>query len=197
MTFKPNLLSLIILLIICASCRKNENHEFQTVDFEAFQVDLSKTWRVVDLKGIDSHIKAIVTEDGDTLQFDYGFYSGALEEESLKVYPANLRKIFIERGRDTTGFIFLDKEIVSSSDLEPYRKQRLENKIIDGFRASIMTPKKPGTGITGVYFDSLGNGPIGNIQLRFSGNNLKPKNSVLFLKSINTIRISRDTTTSK
>ncbi|WP_157600528.1 hypothetical protein [Rufibacter sp. DG15C] len=152
---------------------------------------------MVDLKGIDSHIKAIVTEDGDTLQFDYGFYSGALEEESLKVYPANLRKIFIERGRDTTGFIFLDKEIVSSSDLEPYRKQRLENKIIDGFRASIMTPKKPGTGITGVYFDSLGNGPIGNIQLRFSGNNLKPKNSVLFLKSINTIRISRDTTTSK
>ncbi|WP_162051434.1 hypothetical protein [Pontibacter pamirensis] len=164
----------------------------EATDFGSFSIDLPTEWKVNEVQGIDSYIWEIVTGNGDTIYFDYGYYSNSLEEESVRMYPNNMIPWFLEREIDTTGMVFLDKETITESDREKYRKQIAVQDTIDGFTAKIVEPKVAGNGLTGVYFDSLGEGSLGKIMLQISGIDLAPVNNDLFLKSIRTIKIKKE-----
>lgn len=164
----------------------------ETTDFGSFSIDLPAEWKVNEVQGIDSYVREIVTGDGDTIYFDYGYYSSSLEEESVRMYPSNMIPWFLEREIDTTGMVFLNKETITETDREEYRKQIAVHDTIDGFAAKIVEPKVARNGLTGVYFDSLGEGSLGKIMLQVSGIDLSPVNNNLFLKSIKTIRIKKE-----
>ncbi|MBF9254390.1 hypothetical protein I2I11_13880 [Pontibacter sp. 172403-2] len=181
-----------ILLIILSSCMAKESIRMETMDFGPFSIDLPAEWRVHEVQGIDSYVREIITGDGDTIYFDYGYYSNSLEEESVRMYPTSMIPWFLEREIDTTGMVFLDKETITESEREKYRKQIAVHDTIDGFTAKIVEPKVAGNGLTGVYFDSLGEGSLGKIMLQISGIDLTPINNHLFLKSIKTIRIKKE-----
>ncbi len=160
-----------------------------TVNFGSFSIDLPVDWKVNEIKGVDSYVKEIVTSDSDTIYFDYGYYSDSLEEESIRIYPSSMIPWFMERKIDTSGIVFLNKEKIENSDREKYRKQKFTYEIVDGYQAKIVEPRIIGYGLTGVYFDSLGVGDIGNIRLQISGQDLDSDNNELFLQSIRTIKI--------
>lgn len=164
----------------------------KTIDLGPFSIDLPTNWQVVEVQGIDSYVREIVTGDGDTIYFDYGYYSNSLEEESVRIYPSNMIPWFLEREIDTTGMVFLDKEKITETDREKFRKQIELHDTIGGFTAKIVEPRIPGSGMTGIYFDSLGEGSIGKIMLQVSGVDLAPVNNDLFLKSIRTIKIKKE-----
>jgi len=176
-------------MIILSSCLAKEGIKMKPSDFGAFSIDLPTNWRVNEVQGIDSYVREIVTDDGDTIHFDIGYYSSMLEEKSVRIYPVSMIPWFIENKIDTTAMVFLDKVKIEESDREKYRKQKEVYTTIDGFSAKIVKPKDAGIGLTGVYFDSLRIGSMGKIMLQISGYNLKPKNSDLFLESIRTIKI--------
>ncbi|MBA9079733.1 hypothetical protein [Rufibacter quisquiliarum] len=180
-----------ILLVILCSCVTKENVRTERQDFGSFSIELPSDWRVNDVQGIDSQVKEIVTSKGDTIHFDYGVYSSSLEEASVKIYPSSMISWFLENKYDTTGRVFINKENIEEADREKYRKWKNSFEMIDGYQAKIVEPKVIGDGLTGVYFDSLGVGPMGKLMLQISGFNLSPKGNELFLKSIRTIRIKK------
>ena len=182
------MLSLLVLILTC-SCVANKPVEMHTTNFGSFSIDLPVDWKVNKIKGIDSYVKQIVTSDGDTIYFDYGYYSNSLEEKSIRIYPTSMISWFMENEVDTSGMVFLNKEKIEDSDREKHKKQKTTYELIDGYQAKIVEPRIIGNGLTGVYFDSLGVGDIGNIRLQISGQDLNSDNNELFLQSIRTIKI--------
>ncbi|RAU81902.1 hypothetical protein [Pontibacter arcticus] len=180
---------LSILLVILSSCVAKENVRMEKQEFGAFSIDLPADWKVNEVQGIDSYVSEIVTGDGDTIHIDSGVYSNSLEEESVWMYPSSMIPFFLERETDTTGMVFLNKEKIEEADREKYRKWKNSFERIDGYQAKIVEPKVVGDGLTGVYFDSLGVGPMGKLKLQISGFDLTPESNRLFLKSIMTIKI--------
>jgi hypothetical protein len=180
---------LSILFVILSSCISKEGIRMETQNFDSFSIDLPADWRVNEIHGIDSYVREIITSDGDTLHIESGVYSSSLEEESIRVYSSNMIPWFLERDIDTTGMIFLNKEKIEEADREKYRKRKNSFEMIDGYQAKIVEPKLVGDGLTGVYFDSLGVGPMGKLKLQISGFDLTPESNELFLKSIKTIKI--------
>jgi hypothetical protein len=130
-----------------------------------------------------------VTETGDTLTFDYGYYSNSLHEYDPTIFPLSALKEMLQNKRDTAGYIFTDHP--EKIDIDKIKKQNVTFDSISGFEAKIVFPRKIGRGLTGVYFDSLGNNGrgIGNTKLNIIGNNLQKKTQEEFLKAIRTIRI--------
>lgn len=162
--------------------------QLKTFDFGAFEITGPETWEVVDVQGIDSYVKMLTTESGDTLHFDYGYYSNSLTEHYPMVQSRKYIDWFIENDIDTSGFYFIDSDTVKQEDYAKFLKQQTVYELIDGFEAKIITPKTIGVGITGVYFDSLGTGGIGNIRLNFLGQDLKRREHVQLLKALKTIK---------
>jgi hypothetical protein len=184
---------LILFLLLLSACTDQNEQKTKMIDFGTFSIELPESWQIREVKGIDSEVKEIITQEGDTLHFDYGLYSNPLNEEEERIYPEKLKAWFITNHVDTTGKIFLAKDSITEQDREKYRKQQISYQIIDGYQAKIVSPKHPGIGLTGVYFDSLstiGEG-MGNIKLEFSGENIQPKNNALFQQAIRTIQFKK------
>jgi hypothetical protein len=170
-------------LIILSSCQTNYKHH----DFGKFTIELPSSWKTIDIQGIDSYVKQIVTDTGDTLQFDLGYYSNTLEESVPILIPKSDKELLLKEGIDTTGIIFLDS--VEQESYKEFLIQQRQEIVIDGFNAHLVSPKQPESGITGVYFDSIGNGTMGNIRLNFYGVNLKGKEQNRLLNALQTIKI--------
>ncbi len=56
-------LSILILLLIF-SCEKSE---YKTIDFGSFEITVPKNWKEYEVKGIDSYVGGLVTNEQDTL----------------------------------------------------------------------------------------------------------------------------------
>jgi len=67
-------------------------------------------------------------------------------------------------------------------------KSRFIREIVDNRKARIVFPKKSGTGITGLYIDSLWDAGDENDQFNFYGINLTPTNEKAFLESLRTLK---------
>jgi hypothetical protein len=194
MSFKPKVrLIQILLLLITLSCGSSKK---KTFDFGAFEITGPKNWNVVKVQGIDSYVRMVITKSNDTLHFDYGYYSNPLEEKGIFVHSSNSIPWFIENDIDTTGFHFIEKDTITSEDRLVFLKQETTFELIDGFKAKIVSPKNTGEGLTGVYFDSLGSGPIGNFKLNFVGYNLDIETEEELLIAIRTMQFEKQLSTS-
>ena len=89
---------------------------WQLVDANSFTISLPPSWKFNTLQGIDSYVAEFVG-DGVTLNFDYGWYSNPLADESDSRYVVTYEtidgkkaKIVVPKdiGNGTTGVYFED-----------------------------------------------------------------------------------------
>jgi hypothetical protein len=76
------LISVIVILV--ASCKTKRN-EWQTLDFGVFKLKTPTNWTIVERQGIDSYVGGL-TNGKDSLWFDYGWYSGDIDDELIETH---------------------------------------------------------------------------------------------------------------
>lgn len=129
----------------------------------------------------------IVQQDTKTLDFG----------EFTIVVPKNWINVRVQGIDSYVGRIKIDDQDAIGFDLGRYSNSlRSEDTkayldTIDRKRVKLVRPKKSGTGITGVYIDSLRSTAYGNIKFELSGYNLKPENEELVLTAIKTIKFKK------
>jgi len=77
-----NLRLISVIVILVASCKTKRN-EWQTLDFGVFKLKTPKYWTIVERQGIDSYVGGL-TNGKDSLWFDYGWYSGDIDDELIE-----------------------------------------------------------------------------------------------------------------
>ena len=89
----------------------------------------------------------------------------------LDIVPSALRAGYLQRGYDTTGWLFSDDPRLTGLIMNlPYE---VSDTILHNSCALKYIPKKWGTGISGIYFDSIGEASPGQfIRLTVYGKNL-------------------------
>lgn len=75
----------IILFLILSSCSK----DYKTMVFSSFEITVPQSWSKLTTKGIDSEVGGILTNTGDTLVYDLGWYTFDPENED-SVFEINL-----------------------------------------------------------------------------------------------------------
>jgi hypothetical protein len=157
---------------------------WQTLDFNEFTIQVPPTWQQIQIQGIDSFVGLIALGNGDTAMFDLGWYSNALDEESIFVNDGDVHLVD-ERG----NLEFYGK--ADTVDIEKLKKNKIKWTTIDGKRAKIVQPKHSGKGLTGVYFDSLWTKGSGTDRFQMSGRNLNAENERQLLQAFETLRFSK------
>lgn len=160
------------------------------LDLKAFSLQTPEHWTHIECRGIDSYCGYIAIGQGDTLGFDYGFYSGSLEE--YIPYTISNDSVFREyRNEDKNDslhpYIYTFYALVKEVNFEDLHKQLYYYETIDGFEAKISVPKKGNDGFIGVYFEHASK-KNKNIRLSITGSNLTPENQKAFLEAMKSIK---------
>ena len=178
--FFVEIICILITGILIFSCNtSSEKRNSKQLDFGYFTIETPFGWEKIEIRGVDSYVGGIRIDSTDRVSFDYGLYSDDLEE-------------FVQINNDGTLYWY-DKmqKYPPTSDtnyLKKIRRSLIKYVTIENYKAKLVIPFKPGNGTIGVYFDSLiGTGP-NKIKLQISGVNLNPKNELVFLQTIKTIK---------
>lgn len=174
--------------IICFSC---QTQSYKNFDFGSFTFVAPDTWKIIEIKGIDSYIR-LIDIGHDTLSFDYGLYSNDLREKWPRLQPKRFLKELIQNGFDTTGWIFVDHERITVEVMKPFMKHTYDTLMVDGLKAIVISPKVARNGITGVYFDSVKTTSWGKKKFNFYGHNLKQEDQEELLKTIKTLKFAKE-----
>lgn len=73
-----------IFLIFIFPC-KTESEGWKTLDFGSFKLTTPSNWSIVERKGIDSYVGGL-TNGKDNLWFDYGWYSGDVDDDLTETH---------------------------------------------------------------------------------------------------------------
>lgn len=57
------------LILFLQNCTKKQT---KRISFNQFTIEIPNGWKEIRISGIDSEVGAIVTEENDTIHFDYG-----------------------------------------------------------------------------------------------------------------------------
>ncbi|KGK31412.1 hypothetical protein [Cellulophaga sp. E6(2014)] len=180
-------ISILILLLIC-SCA---SPKYKTIDFGQFKITVPEKWNKYERKGIDSYVGGIITNENDSLKFDFGRYSADLIRSD---YPMVYDSIgLVELSKKERELLPETKHLIVDSlsgdiDFKKYLQYQFEYENIDCFEAKIITPRNKGYGGTGVYIDSL-NG--NNLRIGFYGWYLKDETQAEFIKALKTLRFEK------
>jgi hypothetical protein len=177
---------LTIILLTLLSCTDKQKGKIKTLDFGRFQIDVPGTWQQVKAKGIDSYAGLMILDDGDTVSFDLGWYSNSLEEQYN--FMVQNGDVFLRREISRDSGVYEFYGMADTVDIEKFKINNINWTIIDGKRAKLIQPKNTGTGMTGIYFDSLWIAGSGTDRFQMNGKNLHPDNERQLLKSFETLR---------
>jgi len=188
-TGQMRLLLTIIILTLLGCTNKQRKGETKTLDFGRFKIDVPGTWQQVKAKGIDSYVGQMILDEGDTVSFDLGWYSNSLEEEYN--FMIQNGDVFLRREitRDSAVYEFYGK--ADTVDTEKFKVNNVSWTTIDNKRAKLIRPKNTGTGMTGVYFDSLWVAGSGIDRFQMNGTNLHPDNERHLLKAFETLKFTK------
>ncbi len=152
------------------------------LDFGRFTIETPNSWIKINEQGIDSYVGRIVVDSTDTLDFDLGWYSTPLLDYDSGEF--NGRMYFVSKyGRQ-------DKLLDSSISRKHLILSRTIIDTINGRKAEVVSPIKPGIGITGIYIDSLWQSGNEMDKFMLYGINLKPENEQLVLDAFQTIKFN-------
>jgi hypothetical protein len=177
---------LLLILIISSSASKKD----RKLDLHFFSIEIPENWKYIKKRGYDSFVGEIAIDEKDTLTFDYGMYSNSLNEELNLSYSKDsvFKEVINEDKKDTLN-VYIKKYFAKRDTLNIQELYLTKSnfEIIYNLKAKVVTPKKSGIGLTGVYFEKIKKNDNG-IKLKISGNNLSTQNQLLFLKAIRTIK---------
>jgi len=159
----------VCFLMIFVSCSSGTKIKRQNVTF--LSVEIPDKWELDTVSRgslIDSHVGRIVTEDQDTIKYEYGPFVYTLYESSRTVVPESQKQYW-----DSVG---LASEVVLSKtpkeDIERcvYTSQYYVKDTIDNKDLIWVFPKKFNKGKSGAYFNDV-NGVKFSIYMDSLGNN--------------------------
>jgi hypothetical protein len=187
-------LLLINILLLFFSCKPKS--DYKAIDFGSFEITVPQSWNEIEMKGIDSYVGGIVTNEKDTLIFDIGAYSTDVSKNDLPlVYDKKSYAELTEKQKQVlkkTKHLIVDT-ISGKIDFKMYLTQKFEIVNVECFKAKIITTRNKGFGTTGIYIDSLKGGGKNSNKTKFCfyGEDLKEKTEKEFLKSLKTIRFKK------
>lgn len=183
------LLTAIIVIGLTACNQPAPKGGAKKLDFGSFTIETPQAWKAVEEKGVDSHVGRIAIDSTDTLSFDLGWYSNPLTEDG----PYILNRSEFEGQEppvDQPEVIVVEDK--TKVDADEYRKQNALWDTIGRHRAKIVSTRKPGIGITGVYIDSLWVRGSNRDRFNLYGENLKPENEKEVLQAIRTLKFYKN-----
>lgn len=180
---------LLILLVLIPACNKSE---IKKVKFDGFTIEVPRKWKKIKLKGTDSYVGGIVTEDKDSIIFDYGLYSNSLDiNQPIKdsIFWDVLR---LNEGIDPDKAFKIRDSLINIINVDSLNSHITEFKEIDNKKAKIIYPKKGIRGTTRIYLDSIWDRNInGSVRFNFYGNNLKIESRDALIKAFNTLKFEK------
>ncbi|MCD0471933.1 hypothetical protein [Flavobacterium sp. JAS] len=183
---------LILFSTLIISCTPKS--KFKTIDFISFEMTVPQNWNKIIIRGTDSYVGGIVTDQKDTLIFDIGGYSGdVMKNDFPLVYD---KKGYDELSKEQKGRLKKAKYLVVDSlsgdiDYKKYLKQKFVMQKIDCFNAKLITPTNKELGTTGLFIDSLEGSTkeYNKVSMSFYGRNLKEKTEKQFIIALKTIKL--------
>ena len=178
----------LIIAVLTLSCSTTY---YETLDFGKFKITVPDNWQKYEMQGLDSYVGGIVTDKGDTLIFDLGWYSGDISEDLPMVYDADRLSELTRKERELlpkTKHLIVDDLFPTDVDMRDYLKYKWELDTIDGFPAKVITPTNSGFGGSGIYIDSLSSGNSNKGKFSFYGFHLTDKTQADFLKALKTLQ---------
>ncbi|MCL5247748.1 hypothetical protein M4I21_18210 [Cellulophaga sp. 20_2_10] len=179
----------IIILLLFFSC---SNRSDKIINFGKFKITVPESWTKYDRKGIDSFVGGIITDTKDTLNFDYGRYSGDASRDLPMVYDKESLAELSEKERELlphTKHLIVDDIFESNVDPKEYLKYDTEFDTIACYKTKIIKPKNKGFGVTGIYIDSLFGSKLeyNKVRFNFYGYYLSDKTQAEFIKALKTL----------
>jgi hypothetical protein len=176
---------LVLVGLVCACGGIETSNDKQVMDFGRFTIHTPKGWTKIKAQGVDSYVGRIAIDARDTLDFDLGWYSDDLTEyQEVKLFNG---KTYYLNAYDTA----YSPTLFDSANKDKVIRSRIAWDTIDGRRAKILSPIKPGVGITGIYIDSLWKAGIDRDRFNLYGTNLQPANEKAVLAAIQTLRFKK------
>lgn len=176
-----------ILVIGLLSCNTpSPRTEIKVLDFGAFTIKTPTSWEKFEKAGVDSYLGGIALDEGDTLNFDLGWYSNKLYEYEPTILDSSMLPSLDTSMIDTSEVIFVKSK--ARIDPDVYRKNNVLWDTIDGRSAKIVFPRKSGQGTTGVYIDSLWVSGSAIDRFNLYGLNLHPANEKKVLQALKTLK---------
>lgn len=185
LSMKKLIFYLFLLLTVLACRQSGKENAANVMDFGSFTIQAPAHWHRMILHGIDSYVGAIVIDSTDTLMFDLGWYSNDLAEYQ-EVIMNDGRTYYISNS-DTA----YNPTLFDSANRDKVEKSKISWDTIDGRRAKILSPIKPGVGITGIYIDSLWKSGPDHDRFNLYGTNLKPVNEKAVLEALGTLKFKK------
>ena len=133
----------ITCILLFAQCSKNL--EF---DSSEFKILLPKSWKEIELKGIDSKVFGALTLKKDTVIFDYGLYSSSFKE-TIKVFSKKQIEKYDSLQMDTKDLKWSKSPEIDQNQAV-FHKEFYYYELIDGNFGKICLPKKDDKGLTGL-----------------------------------------------
>ena len=159
--------AILLILILFYSClSKNKIVATSVLDFDSFKIEVPKNWIKIKVSGVDDYVGKIAIDNKDTLSFNLGFFANSLEQNAPDDYYGN--------------------------NPEKHFKSKISWDSIGNHKAKILTPKKAGNGMTGIYFDSLWKNGQDIVKFNLVGNDLKKINERSVLLAFKTIRFKQN-----
>tara|TARA_B110000238_G_C15919694_1_gene349910 strand:- start:94 stop:642 length:549 start_codon:yes stop_codon:yes gene_type:complete len=169
------------------SCEKSE---YKTIDFGSFELTVPQNWREYEIKGTDSYVGGLVTNEKDTLIFDLGWYSGDLTKNiEILVFSETEYSEFSKKQKsrlEKVKHLIVDDEFTAEYDAKEYLKYKFTKDSIACFLAKFIEPTNKGFGASGIYIDSIKGSRknYNKTSMNFYGNDLSESTQVEFFKAL-------------
>ena len=174
----------ILFLLFLFSC---QNKTTKTIDFSVFEIQVPNSWEKIKLKGIDSNVGAIITSENDTIFYDYGYYSNDLSENPI-IIDEKMSTFFKDNNKDYDKSEFIIVKNLDSINIENYKLNKEIRAVIANRNCKIVSPKKIGDGMTGIYFDNVTKSSTEKIKFNLVAYNLNEENNKLLLEAFKSIK---------
>jgi hypothetical protein len=160
------------------------------LDFGQFTIMVPATWDPVKARGIDSYVGLIALGDEDTLNFDLGWYSNELnEDKKFMIQDGDFYVLDSVSSDSVRNFTFYGK--ADTVNIERFQENKITWTTVDGRKAKIVSPKRTGHGMTGIYIDSLWMAGSARDRFQMNGKNLNAENERSLLKAFETLRFKK------
>ncbi|WP_143165060.1 hypothetical protein [Chryseolinea serpens] len=160
------------------------------LDFGQFTITVPATWDPVKVRGIDSYVGLIALGEEDTINFDLGWYSNALDEDKkFMIQNGDFYVLDSVSSDGAANFMFYGK--ADTVNVENFLENKITWTTVDGRKAKIISPKRTGQGLTGIYIDSVWMAGSARDRFQMNGRNLNAENERLLLKAFETLRFKK------
>ena len=171
---------IVVLLAFC-SCNINNISSYKTPEFS---FPYPGNWTIIKKSALDSCSGTILTDNGDTLYFDYGLHVEPMSKNDTFYVPGELKKSFLGKGYNLGNAIFIE-----SGHLDSLYQLRTIVTTRDK-HAMLFVPKFDSIifrGISGIFINNIKETPAGIIKFRIYGNDLKKESDKGLTMIINNI----------